>query len=168
MRWARGIIVVAALALLYVLVVRPLRGAMVRDSIYPEALAAANHKAGIEISPPSVSGFEVTVGKAGGHSTVFIYFTAFGEYLFIPFMLLAIIRADKKWALLVLIFHGAYFLVDTGLLFLGLFSSHLFLRGMDLLSYILFPASFGIVALAWFESREKNRRQSAHDGPALR
>ncbi len=159
-RWAKLIILAAVLGGLYILAIRPIRGVIIRRFIYPEAIAAVAHKTAMEISDSSTGGFEIAVGEGTSHSGYYRYFMAFGEYLFVPFIFLAILRADTKWAVLIFLLHFGYFIVETGLLFLGLRVDYVFLRAMDLLGYILFPTSFGIVALAWFETREERKADS--------
>ncbi len=158
---AKPLILVVALAGIYLLVVRPIRGVIVRDMIYPEALAAASHKAGtklIDYSPQRID-VEVKLGQATPRH--FNYGVAFGAYYIIPIIFFVIIDADRGWTIFTTLFHCVFFLVETGFLFMGLLGSQVFLQGMDLLSYFLLPASFGIVALAWFETREKRKANSS-------
>lgn len=154
MRRAKPFIAAIAIAGLYILAVRPLRGVIVQDLIYHEALLAAKHKAGIKITDYSPQRIEVTLKSGVAHPISFSYGMAFGAYFLILLMLFVLFRTNRNWIVRLFFFHCAFFLAETGFLFLGLSGSYVSLQGMDLLYNFLFPASFGIAALAWFETRD--------------
>ena len=120
MRRAKPFIAAAAIAGLYILAVRPLRGVVVQELIYHEALLAAKHKAGIRITDYSPQRIEVTVKSGVSHLTSFSYGMAFGAYFLIPLILFVLFRAGKNWIARLFLFHSAFFLAETGFLFLGL------------------------------------------------
>lgn len=159
MRWVRPLLLILAIAGFYFLAVRPLRRAIVVKLINPLAQTEASRKPGVGLTTALTGGFEVTVRESKGRYEYFRYFMAFGEYLFVPIMLLVALRTRMNWAFILSLLHFVFFVVETGLLFLGLWGGLFFLRGMDLSSYVLFPASFGIVALAWIEARDRRKVQ---------
>ena len=160
----RSLLIIIFIAIYFVLI-RPLRAAVIKHLIYPNT---------IETLKPTFSKITIDNSVAMGilikrsHNSFkkIIYKVPFGGFLLLSTIFIVGLGLEWKWIKWLVVIHGLFFLIETLLLFGGLYVLGYLFYGLTLINvYLIPPVSFGIVAFAWYAKKQELEERNMMEIP---